>query len=187
MTDTNQKTTRAYGLWPSQITPELMAEAIRLSDPQWDADGGTLAWREEHSGQGVLMVQPPGEAPYAVSGELSVRGGVGYGGGDYTLQDGLVIFACKDGRLYRRSLGAGFPSAITPAYGSAASPRLSPGNGWVAYVHTYEGQDVLAVVDSEGKNWPAKLVVGADFYMQPAWHPTGDALAWVEWDHPRFC
>ena len=186
MTPDNSKTTRAFGLWDSKITPDLIAAAVSLSDPQWDTDGQTLVWREVRSGQGVLMAQPAGEAPYELSGELNVRGGVGYGGGDFTLRAGLVIFAEKDGRLYRRTLGPGFPEPITPAFGSTAAPQLSPDNRWVAFVHTYEGSDVLAVVDSEGKRWPDKLAEGADFYMQPAWHPSGQAIAWVEWDHPNM-
>jgi len=180
------KTTRAYGIWQSEITPDLIAAAIRLSNPLWDTDGQTLVWREGRSGQGVLMAQPLGEAPYELSGQMNVRGGVGYGGGDFTVRHGLVIFAAKDGRLYRRPLGAGFPEPITPAYGSVAAPQLSPDNRWVIFVHHYEGKDVLSVVDSQGRDWPIKLVEGADFYMQPVWHPSGEAFAWVEWDHPNM-
>jgi dipeptidyl aminopeptidase/acylaminoacyl peptidase len=180
------KTTRPYGLWQSQITPELIAAAIRLSDPIWDTDGQTLVWREGRSGQGVLMAQPLGEAPYELSGEHNVRGGVGYGGGDFTVRHGLVIFAAKDGRLYRRPLGAGFAEPITPAFGKAAAPTLSPGGKWAAFVHSYEGHDVLGLVDAEGRDWPVKLAEGADFYMQPAWHPSGEAITWVEWDHPNM-
>jgi dipeptidyl aminopeptidase/acylaminoacyl peptidase len=180
------KTKRAYGMWESKITPELIAAAIGLADPQWDTDGQTLVWREGRSAQGVLMAQPLGEAPYEISGGKNVRGGVGYGGGDFTIGHGLVIFAAKDGRLYRRPLGKGFPEAITPEYGSLAAPQLSPGNDWVAFVHTYEGRDVIAVVDSDGGNWPVKLAENADFYMQPHWHPSGEAIVWVEWDHPNM-
>jgi dipeptidyl aminopeptidase/acylaminoacyl peptidase len=186
MTSENKNTLRAFGLWKSRITPDLMAASIGLNDPQWDTDGQTLVWREERSGQGVLMAQPAGEASYELSGELNVRGGVGYGGGDFTVSGGLVVFAAKDGRLYRRMLGPGFPEPITPAFGSVAAPQLSPGNRWVAFVHTYEGSDVLAVVDAAGKRWPDKLAEGADFYMQPVWHPDGGAIAWVEWDHPNM-
>jgi len=186
MTTQKEKTMRAYGLWKSHITPDLIAAAISLSDPQWAADGKTLVWREVRSGQGALMAQPAGEAPYELSADRNVRGGVGYGGGDFTVGDGLVIFADKDGRLYRRTLGAGFPEPITPAFGSAAAPQLSPDQRWVAFVHTYEGADVLAVVDAAGRYWPKKLAVGADFYMQPAWHPDGGAIAWVDWDHPNM-
>jgi dipeptidyl aminopeptidase/acylaminoacyl peptidase len=117
---------------------------------------------------------------------MNVRGGVGYGGGDFTVQDGLVLFAAKDGRLYQRPLGHGFPEPITPEFGSLAAPQLSPDNRWVVFVHSYERHDVLALVDSAGKDWPSKLAEGADFYMQPAWHPSGEALAWVEWDHPNM-
>jgi dipeptidyl aminopeptidase/acylaminoacyl peptidase len=182
----NDKTLRAFGLWESQITPELIAAAIGLSDPQWDSDGRTLLWREERSGQGVLMAQPVGEAPYELSCEHNVRAGVCYGGGEYTVRNGLVVFAAKDGRLYRCSLGKGFPQPITPEFGCAAAPQISPDNRWVAFVHSYEDDDVLALVDAAGKRWPDKLTVGADFYMQPAWHPSGEAIAWVEWDHPNM-
>jgi dipeptidyl aminopeptidase/acylaminoacyl peptidase len=186
MTPEKDKLNRAFGLWDSKITPDLIAAMIGLSDPQWDTDGRTLVWREERSGQGILMAQPPGEAPYTLSDEHNVRGGVGYGGGDFTVHEGMVVFAAKDGRLYSRSLGAGFPTAITPEFGSAAAPQISPDQRWIAFIHTYEGQDVLALVDVAGKRWPDKLAEGADFYMQPAWHPDGTAIAWVEWDHPNM-
>lgn len=180
------KTKRAFGLWESKITPDLIAASIGLTDPQWGADGKTLLWREERSGRGMLMAQPMGDAPLEISEELNVRGGVGYGGGDFTVRDGLVVFAAGDGRLYRRTLGAGFSQAITPAYGSAAAPQISADKNWVVFVHTYEGEDVLALVDTKGEIWPEKLAKGADFYMQPAWHPAGNTLAWVEWDHPNM-
>jgi dipeptidyl aminopeptidase/acylaminoacyl peptidase len=180
------KQKKAFGLWESKITPELLADAISLNDPTWDSDGKTLVWREMRSGKGVLMAQPEGEAPYMLSGELDVKGGIGYGGGDFTVQGGLVIFAAKDGRLYRRTLGSGFPEPITPAFGSVASPELSPTNAWVLFVHHYEGRDVIGLVDAEGEEWPSKLVENADFYMQPVWHPSGKSMAWVEWDHPNM-
>lgn len=186
MDKAQKKIRQAYGAWKSPITPELIGAATRLSDVQWDSDGETLVWLEGRSGKGVLLAKPLGEASYEISGEVNVRGGVGYGGGEFTVQNGLVIFTASDGRLYRRSLGRGFPRPITPAFGGAASPALSPDNGWVVFVHTYEDKDVLALVDAEGRRWPQILAQGADFYMQPAWHPTGQRLAWVEWDHPNM-
>ncbi len=182
----SHKITKPYGLWQSKITPDLIAAEISLNDPTWDSDGETLVWRERRSAKGVLMAQPEGEAPYELSGNLDVKGGIGYGGGDFTVKDGLVIFAAKDGRLYKRYLGAGFPEAITPAFGSVAAPVLSPDNKWVLFIHTYEGHDVIGLVDSDGRDWPIKFMEGADFYMQPAWHPDGKAVVWVEWDHPNM-
>ncbi|MEW6048055.1 MAG: S9 family peptidase, partial [Bacillota bacterium] len=34
--------------------------------------------------------------------------------------------------------------------------------------------------------WPQKLAEGDDFYMQPAWHPSGRVLAFVSWRHPNM-
>ncbi len=184
--DPGIKIKRAFGMWESQITPELIAASIGLFDPKWDSDGKTLVWRERRSGKGVLMAQPLGEAPFELSEGKNVAGGVGYGGGDFTVQHGTVIFFTRDGRLYNVPLSAGFSKSITPEFGGVASPELSPGNEWVVFVHTYEGRDVLGLVDADGEYWPVKLVEGADFYMQPIWHPSGEAIAWVEWDHPNM-
>ena len=75
---------------------------------------------------------------------------------------------------------------VTPAFGSAAAPVLSPHGHWLLYVHSYEGQDALALVDVDGGHWPVRLVSGEDFYMQPCWHPDGRRIAWVAWNHPNM-
>lgn len=175
-----------YGLWPSPISPQVMAQSLRLKDTGWDSDGRTLVWLEERSDRGVLVCRAGDDAPRDLTDELSVRARVGYGGGDFTVAHGYVVFAEQNGRLYRQSLGHGHPRPITPAFGHAASPAVSPDGRWVLFVHTYEGTDVLGLVDAEGQNWPHKLVAGADFYMQPVWHPAGDRIAWIEWDHPNM-
>jgi dipeptidyl aminopeptidase/acylaminoacyl peptidase len=163
-----------------------MAQSLRLKDVQWDSDGETLVWLEERSDQGVLVCRTKDEAPRDLTDELSVRARVGYGGGDFTAAHGHVIFAAQNGRLYRQPLHHGRPEPFTPEFGHAAAPTVSPDGRWVLFVHTYERTDVLALVDAEGNLWPQKLVSGADFYMQPVWHPAGDRIAWVEWDHPNM-
>ncbi len=93
-----------------------------------------------------------------------MRGKVGYGGGDFTVSRGQVYFAeAESGRLYRQPLTAGAARPVTPAFGSTVSPVLSPDGRWLLYVHSYEGQDALALVDAEGQHWPARLVGGEDF------------------------
>ncbi len=182
----NSKELRPYGLWPSPITPAMMARRLRLDDVQWDSDGRTLVWLEGRSDQGVLVCRRDDSAARDLTDELNVRAGVGYGGGDFTVGHGLVIFAERNGRLYRQTLAHGNPQPITPAFGHAASPAISPNGRWVLFVHSYERVDVLGLVDSEGARWPVKLVSGSDFYMQPAWHPAGDRITWIEWDHPNM-
>lgn len=181
-----EKTLRQFGLWDSPIRPEVLAQGLRLSDVAWDSDGETLVWMEGRSDRGVLVCARPGEAPRDLTTDLSVRAQVGYGGGDFTVAGGYVYFAALTGRLYRQPLEPGPAIPLTPEFGNAAAPTVSPDGRWLLFVHHYEGADGLAVVDVPGKRWPQKLVFDDDFYMQPRWHPDGTKIAWVSWNHPQM-
>ncbi len=176
------------GLLPSPITPKSLAVSLRLSEPCWDSDGQTLGWMEGRSDRGVLVVQRLDEAsPRDLTADFSVRAFVGYGGGDFTLSHGHAFFVGQhDQRIYRQPLRGGPAEPITPAFGAASTPVASPDGRWVAYVHNYDDIDAIAVVASDGSAWPVRIGEGRDFYMQPCWHPTGDRLAWIEWDHPNM-
>lgn len=177
---------KPYGLWASPITATMLSQRISLQDAQWDSDGKTLLWLEGRGDRNTLVARPAGDARRDLTQEENVRGTVGYGGGDFCIFNGIVYFAGKDGRLYRRGLGAERARPITPAFGGVASPAPSPCGKWVAYVFSDGSTDLLGMVDAEGEEWPLKLARGADFYMQPTWHPNGNFLAWVEWDHPNM-
>lgn len=176
-----------FGLWDSPISPARMTQSTSFSSVAWD-QSGALIWLESRANRGVIVVQAAnGEAPRELTSEHSIRAKVGYGGGDFTAGAGWVYYvAAENGRIYRQALQAGLPQPVTPAFGQVASPALSPDGRWLVYVHSYEDQDCLAIVDCEGNYWPAKLASGADFYMQPAWRPNSQFLAWVEWNHPNM-
>ncbi len=186
---THQKQPKQFGLWPSPISPKRLARGIGFSDVAWDHDG-TLVWRESRSGQGVLVVQPAdGSAPRDLNSDFAVSAGVGYGGGDFSVGGGNVYFVEKESkRIYRQptQTGGGITRPISPAFGAAASPTLSPKGQHLLYIHTNERQDSIAIVDAEGASWPQKLVSGDDFYMQPCWHPDGERIAWIAWNHPQM-
>ncbi len=175
-----------FGQWHSPIDPAMMSRRTRFEDVAWMADGNGLVWQEGRGGQGVLVYQAKGDARRDLCNEYSVRGGVGYGGAGFTTANGAVFFVDQGRRLMRKDLPFGKPYAITPEYGGLAAPCISPDGRWVTYVYSDGQTDLLAIVDALGKEWPARLVSGADFYMQPAWHPSGKQLAWVEWDHPNM-
>jgi len=176
--------TAPYGLWPSPLAPEQLARGKRLEDVAWDSN--RLAWLEGRSGQGVVVALDEGElAPRDLTGERSVRARVGYGGGDFGVADGQLVFASGE-RLYVQPMSVGAAKPITPEYGAWAAPTISPCGRWAVVVHSDERRDCLALVDLSGEAWPVKVASGADFYMQPAWHPQGAWLAWVEWDHPQM-
>ncbi|MEI8167868.1 MAG: hypothetical protein WCG26_15910, partial [Chloroflexales bacterium] len=146
--------TPPFGLWPSPLTPPQMASALRLDDVQWDRDGRCLVWLETRDGRGTLWCADvaSGDAPRELTpAELAVRGRVGYGGGEFTVGAGTVIFAeAASARLFRQSLSGGAPQPLTPAFGAAASPALAPDGRHLLYVHTYEEVDCIAVADSAG-------------------------------------
>ncbi len=182
------KTTRQYGRWPSPLTPAVVAAGRRLDGVAFDSDGPSLVWLEGRSGQGVLVVDDgSGDAPRDLTSQHSVRAEVGYGGGDFTVHGKAAYFVVhKTRRLFRVPLCGGTPRPITPACGDAASPCVSNDGRFVAYVHTDEDIDRIAVVDTDGVHWPSILASGHDFYMQPRLSPDGQRLAYIAWDHPNM-
>ena len=179
-----EKRNLPYGLWPSPISPSMQGARLRLDDACFDSDG-SLTWLESLSDKTALMLKTGADAARDISAGLKISAGVGYGGGDYTVRNGHAIFA-SSGRLYHVELTGGLPQPITPAFGDCASPAISPNGSQILFIHTYEGADCLAVVQSDGHSWPVKLAHGADFYMHPVWHPDGKQIAWIEWNHPQM-
>ncbi|MGB4595787.1 MAG: prolyl oligopeptidase family serine peptidase [Anaerolineaceae bacterium] len=183
---TDEKQNIPYGLWTSPITPELISQGKHIEDVQCIPGSDGIVWLESLSGKASLMLKFPGNAPSDLTGSFNPAGGVGYGGGAFCAGNDGVVFAEKNGRLYFKSYSPGEAKTITPGFGNAASPAISPDGEWVIYVQTYEGRDVIALVDIEGQQWPTILASGADFYMQPTWSPRGDRIAWIEWNHPNM-
>ena len=182
-----EKQLRQYGLWSSLLSARSLAQGLSFADLAWD-ESGALVWLERRPERGALVVHPGGcQAFRDLNSDFSARARLGYGGGDFTVGKGQVYFIeAGSGRLYRQALAGGRPVPLTPAFGAAASPALSPDGRLLLYVHSYEGRDTLALVDAQGQNWPQVLVSGADFYMQPAWRPDGRQVAWIAWDHPNM-
>ena len=162
----------------------MMAERLRLEDVQWDSQGKGIIWLEKSSGFGHLRYAKTNLNSQIFSGNLDVHSQVGYGGGEFTVSKKFLIFTAKDGRLYCRDWAHDKIFSITPAWGNVASPAIHPSGDWVAFVFSDGETDLIGIADSHGITWPRQLMRGADFYMQPAWHPNGRRIAWVEWNHP---
>lgn len=178
---------RPFGLWDSPVAATDLTGAVGLRAPAFDSDGATLVWLERRGADAVILCRRRGEA---AARELTaghrVRARLFYGGGEFALSRGRLFFVDDGQRLCAQPLQAGRARPITPAFGFPAAPTVSPDGRWVVYVHGDGVTDRLAIVDAEGRLWPQSLAVGADFYMQPAWHPRGRRLAWVEYDAPNM-
>lgn len=172
--------------WQNSLNPADLAEDLRFSDVLWDTVGEKLIWREERSDKGVLVCQSLCDSdPWDLNTDLSVRAQVGYGGGDFTVSQGFAYFVSA-GRIYRQSLEESTHKPVTPSWGHCSSPAVSPDGKYLIYIHSAANLDALGLVDSQGRHWPVKLAEGQDFYMQPCWHPHGNRVAWICWDHPNM-
>ncbi len=179
------KHSKLFGTWPSPISSDMLAENVSYGDVQWD--GETLVWLESRGGKQRLIAQSGTDAPRDLTEpNTAIKGRVGYGGGAFTVADGVVVYAGDKGRLYRLPLNHGGAKPITPAFGACAAPRISPDGAWVVYVHSDGVRDCLAIVDIHGTTWPTQLVRDADFVMQPAWSRNGAQLAYITWNHPQM-
>ena len=182
-----RKNSSPFGLFPSPITPAMMAHGLAFGEIGL-SDQGYLVWQEYRSDRGVLVVQPlDGEGRRDLNSDLSVRAKVGYGGGDFSIFGEDVFFISADsGRIHRQSMRSGPPCPLTPPFGYVAHPAISPDGKNIAFVHNFEDKDVIGLVPADGSQWSQILVEGDDFYMQPAWHPDGTQLAWISWSFPNM-
>ena len=117
-----------------------------------------------------------------------------YGGGAWTVADGMIYFSnFADNRLYRMDRYGHQPLPITPegpwryADGLIDSRR----RGWIGVRedHSADGQAVNTIVRldiADLADEGAVLASGHDFYSSPRLSPDGRWLAFLAWDHPNM-
>ncbi len=186
-----------YGSWPSPIlAADLTRSSVRLSPGRMDA--GVRYWTEGHPEQGGrvgLWRQGPNEPPTELTPEAYVRTGVNeYGGGDWTVQDGVVAYCSwPDGSVQVRT-NDGATTELAPG-GRFRYAALSLHREFGLLLAVREDHEVagnepettivaldLAETNPDGGR---VLVAGADFYAHPCLDASG-RLAWCEWDHPNL-
>ena len=175
-----------YGTWDSPISPAMIAAGLRFNDVQWA--GETLVWLEGRGAHSVLVAQTGAQAPRDLtdSEHVGARAGRLRRRRVHDRQRRRLFSPGRAGGFIACRWMAACPQAITPAFGAAAAPRVSPDGRWIVYVHSAENVDGLALVDTEGEMFPRKLAYGTDFVMQPAWHPQGTHIAYIAWNQPQM-
>jgi dipeptidyl aminopeptidase/acylaminoacyl peptidase len=192
-----------YGSWRSPITSDLIVSgSIGLSQPL--IQGDDIFWiemRPNEVGRNVLVRRDESAVADLTPSGFNVRTRVHeYGGGDYTVHDGLVCFSnFSDQRLYVQSFpsdieGAGPAQAITPeARMRYADARIDQSGRRLVCVRedhtdsTAEAVNTLVSLELSGNDDCGRVLVsGNDFYSTPRFSPDNSQLAWLTWNHPNM-
>ncbi|HUJ09496.1 MAG TPA: S9 family peptidase [Verrucomicrobiae bacterium] len=186
-----------YGSWKSPITSDfIVKDVVGLSevvlegkDTFWSemrpAEGGRCVLVRQSADGRIDEITPP---PFNARTRAHE-----YGGGAYTVVDGIVYFSnFTDQRIYRRDL-SGRIQPVTPEgslrFADAIVDRIRGCMYCVQEDHTQAGKEPvnsLVNVDLSGIGNIRVLVSGNHFYSSPRLSPDGTSLAWLTWNHPNM-
>jgi dipeptidyl aminopeptidase/acylaminoacyl peptidase len=185
-----------YGSWRSPISAELVA-AGEVGLEQIRIDGDDIYWIERRAHEGgrkvIVRRSAAGEIADLTPAGFNARTRVHeYGGGDYAVSGGTIVFSnFTDQRLHLQHAGSQ-PLPLT----SAESMRYADGViderrkllFCVREDHSGPGEAVnsLTRVELDGSDAGTILVSGNDFYSSPRLSPDGSQLAWLTWNHPNM-
>ena len=185
-----------YGSWKSPITADVVA-AGEVGLEQIRLDGGDVYWIERRSKEGGRKVivrrsadgQVADMTPVGFNARTRVHE---YGGGDYAVSNGMIIFSnFADQRLYVQKPGSE-PRPLTPAADMTLrgwSHRPSEKSFFLRARGPYghgEAINTLVSIDLQAEDPGKILVSGNDFYSSPRLSPDGSRLAWLTWNHPNM-
>lgn len=185
-----------YGSWRSPIKSDEIASGV-ITFSQISLDGKDIYWEEMRPFEGgrLVIVQrsPEGLIKDITPSPFNARTRVHeYGGGAFTVLNGVVYFSnFVDQRLYRQEPGAN-PIPLTPAGDMRYADGIIDCNRHqmicVCEDHTMKGREAVNTIISVGLggNGIKVLVSGNDFYSSPRLSPDGSRLAWLTWNHPNM-
>jgi dipeptidyl aminopeptidase/acylaminoacyl peptidase len=120
-----------------------------------------------------------------VSGDFNVGGGLLYGGGSFCVgEDSILLIDRVSRQLVKLPFGGEHSIALTSSSGSYASPVISPDSRSALFLGSDGEQDAIYFASLINDLDPVLLFSQADFYNYPRWHPQGNQIAWISWDHP---
>ena len=184
-----------YGSWKSPITAELVASS-EIGLEQVRLNGDDIYWIERRAQEGgrkvIVRRSNDGSVVDITPTGFNARTRVHeYGGGDYAVADGTVIFSnFTDQRLYGEERGAA-PKLLTAEgalrYADGQIDRRRNLFYCVREDHTADGEAVNTIVRIDLTNGASGIVAaGNDFYSSPRLSPDRSRLAWLAWNHPNM-
>lgn len=185
-----------YGSWKSPITTDLIVGQT-ISLLELCIDGEDIYWIEGRPREGgrytIMRRSRDGGLSECIPSDYYARTTVHeYGGGAFTVSQGVIYFAnFKDQHLYRQSAG-GRPEVLTPGVGYRYADLAMDQNHHrlicIREDHSQAGEAVNSIVgvDLQGNDNGKILVEGNDFYSSPRLSPDGTKLAYLAWNHPNM-
>ncbi|HEX8993564.1 MAG TPA: prolyl oligopeptidase family serine peptidase [Anaerolineales bacterium] len=189
-------TVAPYGSWKSPITTDLIVN-VGTSLLEVALDGDDIYWIEGHPKEAgryaILRSTPEGTNTECTPPEFYARTTVHeYGGGAFTVADGVIYFAnYRDQHLYRQRPG-GAPELLTPTegyrYADLVLDRRRDRLLCVREDHTGDGEAINTIVGVgiHGGDDGRVLAQGNNFYSSPRLSPDGSQLAFLTWNHPNM-
>ncbi len=186
-----------YGSWKSPITADLVAGA-EVGLEQIRLDGDDTYWIERRALEGgrktIVRRSAHGQVmdvtPLSFNSRTRVHE---YGGGDYAVSKGTIVFAnFADQRLYIMRKAGLAPRPLTPVGDLRYADGVIDGGRNLLFCvredHTAQGEAINTVVSLDLKQGGAGnvLVSGNDFYSSPRLSRDGARLAWLTWNHPNM-
>jgi dipeptidyl aminopeptidase/acylaminoacyl peptidase len=185
-----------YGSWKSPITSDLVASS-EVGLEQVRLDGDDVYWIERRSQEGgrkvIVRRSTDGRVADMTPVGFNARTRVHeYGGGDYAVSNGTIVFSnFTDQRLYVQRAGSE-PRPLSPAvemrYADGVIDRQRHLFFCVREDHTSHGEAINTVVsiDLNAGNAGKIVVSGSNFYSSPRLSPDGSRLTWLTWNHPNM-
>ncbi len=184
-----------FGNWDSPITSDvIVAATVGLIEAMTGND--RIYWlemRPQAQGRYVIVSYYQGQRRDLTGESYNARTRVHeYGGGHFCVGAGQVFFSnFGDQRLYQIK-PAGDVVALTPEgmhrYADGEVDSVRRRVVCVRESHDLpEPENNLVAVPFAPESGPIRILArGYDFYASPRLSPSGDALAWVCWNHPNM-
>ncbi len=185
-----------YGSWKSPITADLVAGG-ELGLEQVRFDGDDIYWIERRAQEGgrkvIVRRSKEGSVADVTPAGFNARTRVHeYGGGDYAVSNGTIVFSnFTDQRLYLQELGSEPRQLTTQSAMRYADGQIDGRRNFLYCVredHSGPGEAVntVACVDLNGDDAGKIVVFGNDFYSSPRLSRDSSRLAWLTWNHPNM-
>ncbi len=185
-----------YGSWKSPISTDLITgKSISLLEVC--VDGEDIYWLESHPMEGgrytIMRRASDGKVSECTPPDYYARTTVHeYGGGAFTVADGMIYFSnFRDQHLYRQTFG-GKPEVLTPGNGYRyADLNVDKKHNRIICIredHTIAGEAIntMVSVSLKGGDNGQILAEGNDFYSSPRLSPDGTKLAYLTWNYPNM-